>query len=83
MSPVLVLGTNVCVCRFGHLKLGDFGSAARLGPGGVVRTPAPVGTPHYIAPELLRALEDPKNHPHGVCSILYFIQYYFGMFLTI
>lgn len=60
--------THVCVvCRCGHLKLGDFGSAARLGPGGVVRAPAPVGTPHYIAPELLRALEDPKNHPHGVC----------------
>ena len=39
--------------RKGHVKLADFGSAARI-IDGKVQTGMPVGTPDYIAPEVLQ-----------------------------
>ncbi|XP_037091432.1 citron Rho-interacting kinase-like [Pollicipes pollicipes] len=47
---------NVLLDRCGHVKLADFGSAARLGAGGLVSAAMPVGTPDYLAPEVLRAV---------------------------
>lgn len=47
---------NVLLDRFGHLKLADFGSAIALNEEGNFVSISPVGTPDYIAPELLRIL---------------------------
>ena len=44
---------NILLDRKGHVKLADFGSAARL-IDGKVQTGMPVGTPDYIAPEVLQ-----------------------------
>lgn len=48
---------NVLLDRLGHVKLADFGSAARLGSKGLITSHMPVGTPEYIAPEVLRSME--------------------------
>ncbi|XP_059615079.1 citron rho-interacting kinase [Phlebotomus argentipes] len=47
---------NILVDRCGHLKLADFGNAALINKDGNVISLSPVGTPDYIAPELLKAL---------------------------
>lgn len=47
---------NILLDRFGHLKLADFGNAAPLSRTGTVVSMTPVGTPDYIAPELLDTL---------------------------
>lgn len=39
---------NIVLDRFGHLKLTDFGSAAKIGREGQVVGFTPVGTPDYI-----------------------------------
>jgi len=46
---------NILIDRTGHLKLADFGNAARLSTAGTVNKVMPVGTPDYIAPEVLSA----------------------------
>lgn len=51
---------NILLDRFGHLKLADFGNAAHLKNGQVVCV-SPVGTPDYIAPELLETLSVAKS----------------------
>lgn len=48
---------NVLIDRLGHVKLADFGSAAKLGSKGLISSHMPVGTPEYIAPEVLRSME--------------------------
>ncbi|KAF7283165.1 hypothetical protein GWI33_001228 [Rhynchophorus ferrugineus] len=55
---------NILLDRCGHLKLADFGSAAKLDKNGVVMVGPPVGTPDYIAPEVLQCLEN----RHGTSS---------------
>lgn len=47
---------NILLDRCGHLKLADFGNAAQLNKDGSVISLSPVGTPDYIAPELLQTL---------------------------
>ncbi len=49
---------NILLDRLGHIKLADFGSAARLDAVGVVRNEMPVGTADYIAPEVLTSLNN-------------------------
>lgn len=57
---------NILVDRCGHIKLADFGSAARLTSSGVVRSKMPVGTPDYIAPEVLQSVnEKDTSVPYG------------------
>lgn len=48
---------NVLLDRRGHIRLGDFGSCLRLGADGTVRSAVAVGTPDYLSPEMLRALD--------------------------
>ncbi|XP_067132283.1 citron Rho-interacting kinase-like isoform X3 [Centruroides vittatus] len=47
---------NILIDRTGHIKLADFGSAAKLGAQKTVLSKMPVGTPDYIAPEVLMAM---------------------------
>ncbi|CAG5116714.1 unnamed protein product, partial [Candidula unifasciata] len=51
---------NILLDYMGHIKLADFGSAARLDASGKVSAHIPVGTPDYVAPELLLAMN--KSH---------------------
>ena len=39
---------NVLLDRLGHIKLADFGSAAKLDSSGCVRNEIAIGTPEYI-----------------------------------
>ncbi|XP_066840700.1 myotonin-protein kinase [Anser cygnoides] len=50
---------NILLDRWGHIRLGDFGSCLKLGPDGTVRSSVAVGTPDYLSPEILLAVEDP------------------------
>lgn len=52
---------NILLDRFGHLKLADFGSAIALNEDGSFHSISPVGTPDYIAPELLKILSTKGN----------------------
>ncbi|XP_065178969.1 serine/threonine-protein kinase MRCK beta-like [Sycon ciliatum] len=56
---------NLLLDRHGHLHLADFGSCLRLDENGMVSSPVAVGTPDYISPEILRAMEDGKGN-YGV-----------------
>jgi len=58
---------NILVDRTGHVKLADFGNAARLSTSGTVSKVMPVGTPDYIAPEVLQCLQGGhcKSDSHG------------------
>ena len=49
---------NILVDRTGHLKLADFGSAGLMDKDGFVTTQFPVGTPGYLAPEVLESIND-------------------------
>ncbi|KAH8379214.1 hypothetical protein KR009_003706 [Drosophila setifemur] len=51
---------NILIDRFGHIKLADFGNAAALDRDGHVLSLSPVGTPDYIAPELLQTISTYK-----------------------
>ncbi|XP_037032828.1 serine/threonine-protein kinase Genghis Khan [Bradysia coprophila] len=49
---------NVILDATGHIRLADFGSCLKLGVDGTVQSNVAVGTPDYISPEILRAMED-------------------------
>ncbi|XP_046364774.1 serine/threonine-protein kinase MRCK alpha-like isoform X1 [Haliotis rufescens] len=49
---------NVLLDRSGHIVLADFGSCLKLMADGTVQSSVAVGTPDYISPEILRAMED-------------------------
>lgn len=62
---------NILIDRCGHVKLADFGSAAKLTSSGVVRSKMPVGTPDYIAPEVLQSLnEKASSVSYGVMPMI-------------
>ncbi|KAI3373483.1 hypothetical protein L3Q82_021951, partial [Scortum barcoo] len=48
---------NILLTGDGHIRLGDFGSCLRLLEDGMVHTSLAVGTPDYLSPEILRAVE--------------------------
>ncbi|KAL0994575.1 hypothetical protein UPYG_G00124250 [Umbra pygmaea] len=48
---------NVLLTAEGHIKLGDFGSCLRVQEDGMVHSSLAVGTPDYLSPEILRAVE--------------------------
>ncbi|XP_074869121.1 citron Rho-interacting kinase isoform X2 [Carettochelys insculpta] len=47
---------NVLIDRLGHIKLVDFGSSAKMTANKTVNARLPVGTPDYMAPEMLAVL---------------------------
>ncbi|KAL3123881.1 hypothetical protein niasHT_009124 [Heterodera trifolii] len=59
---------NVLLDITGHIKLGDFGSCLRRQPDGTVRATTAVGTPDYISPETLRAVEDGRGRYGAECD---------------
>ncbi|XP_030648674.1 myotonin-protein kinase [Chanos chanos] len=48
---------NILLNAEGHIRLGDFGSCLRLKEDGMVHSSLAVGTPDYLSPEILRAVE--------------------------
>ncbi|KAJ8384414.1 hypothetical protein AAFF_G00205470 [Aldrovandia affinis] len=48
---------NILLTAEGHVRLGDFGSCLRLQDDGMVHSALAVGTPDYLSPEILRAVE--------------------------
>ncbi|XP_014236609.1 rho-associated protein kinase 1 isoform X1 [Trichogramma pretiosum] len=46
---------NMLLDKHGHLKLADFGTCMRMGEDGQIRSDIAVGTPDYIAPEVLQS----------------------------
>lgn len=59
---------NVLVDVTGHIKLADFGSCLQIGSDGYVKCPVAVGTPDYISPEILQAMEDGKGQYGKECD---------------
>ncbi|XP_077594107.1 serine/threonine-protein kinase MRCK beta isoform X2 [Stigmatopora nigra] len=49
---------NVLLELNGHVRLADFGSCLRMLEDGTVQSSVAVGTPDYISPEILQAMED-------------------------
>lgn len=52
----------------GHIRLADFGSCLRLSEDGTVQSNVAVGTPDYISPEILRAMEDGQGKYGPECD---------------
>ncbi|XP_069373288.1 citron Rho-interacting kinase isoform X4 [Paralichthys olivaceus] len=54
---------NVLIDRTGHIKLADFGSAARMTANKTVAAPmVPVGTQDFLSPEVLIAMNGGSSH---------------------
>ncbi|KAM5129010.1 LOW QUALITY PROTEIN: serine/threonine-protein kinase MRCK beta [Mantella aurantiaca] len=49
---------NVLLDMNGHIRLADFGSCLKMNDDGTVQSSVAVGTPDYISPEILQAMED-------------------------
>ncbi|XP_075070897.1 citron Rho-interacting kinase [Mixophyes fleayi] len=56
---------NILIDRTGHIKLVDFGSAARLTSNKIVNARLPVGTPDYMAPEVLMVMNGDGKGTYG------------------
>ncbi|KAM6193500.1 citron Rho-interacting kinase isoform 2-T2 [Sarcoramphus papa] len=56
---------NVLIDRTGHIKLVDFGSAAKMTVNRTVNAKLPVGTPDYMAPEMLTGLNGDGKASYG------------------
>ncbi|XP_045871964.1 serine/threonine-protein kinase MRCK gamma isoform X7 [Meles meles] len=59
---------NVLLDTNGHIRLADFGSCLRLNNSGMVDSSVAVGTPDYISPEILQAMEEGKGHYGPQCD---------------
>ncbi|XP_071962561.1 citron rho-interacting kinase-like [Antedon mediterranea] len=57
---------NILIDRTGHIKLADFGSAAKLSQNKMVNSKMPVGTPDYISPEVLASMNKSSGGDYGV-----------------
>ncbi|CAJ0965061.1 unnamed protein product [Ranitomeya imitator] len=49
---------NILLDMNGHIRLADFGSCLKMNDDGTVQSSVAVGTPDYISPEILQAMED-------------------------
>ncbi|KAM6435358.1 serine/threonine-protein kinase MRCK gamma [Liasis olivaceus] len=59
---------NILIDTSGHIRLADFGSCLRLSPDGTVESSVAVGTPDYISPEILQAMEDRQGKYGPECD---------------
>lgn len=59
---------NILLDMNGHIRLADFGSCLRLNNNGMVDSSVAVGTPDYISPEILQAMEEGKGHYGPQCD---------------
>lgn len=59
---------NVLLDANGHIRLADFGSCLQLQDDGTVQSNVAVGTPDYISPEILRAMEDGQGRYGRECD---------------
>lgn len=59
---------NVLLDANGHIRLADFGSCLKLNADGTVQSNVAVGTPDYISPEILRAMEDNQGRYGRECD---------------
>ncbi|XP_053305389.1 serine/threonine-protein kinase MRCK gamma [Spea bombifrons] len=59
---------NVLIDLKGHIRLADFGSCLKMRPDGMVESSVAVGTPDYISPEILQAMEDGKGRYGTECD---------------
>ncbi|XP_051909434.1 serine/threonine-protein kinase MRCK alpha isoform X2 [Hippocampus zosterae] len=59
---------NILLDRNGHIRLADFGSCLKLMEDGTVQSSVAVGTPDYISPEILQAMEDGKGKYGPECD---------------
>uniref|UniRef100_UPI003590121C serine/threonine-protein kinase MRCK alpha-like isoform X2 n=1 Tax=Myxine glutinosa TaxID=7769 RepID=UPI003590121C len=59
---------NVLLDMNGHIRLADFGSCLKLLTDGTVQSSVAVGTPDYISPEILQAMEDGKGKYGPECD---------------
>lgn len=59
---------NVLLDANGHIRLADFGSCLKLAQDGTVQSNVAVGTPDYISPEILRAMEDGQGRYGPECD---------------
>ncbi|XP_022241493.1 serine/threonine-protein kinase MRCK alpha-like isoform X2 [Limulus polyphemus] len=59
---------NVLLDANGHIRLADFGSCLKLCEDGTVQSNVAVGTPDYISPEILRAMEDGQGRYGPECD---------------
>ncbi|XP_067911362.1 citron Rho-interacting kinase-like isoform X3 [Heterodontus francisci] len=57
---------NILIDRTGHIKLADFGSAAKLTANKTVSSKLPVGTPDFMAPEVLTVMNGNGSSSYGV-----------------
>ncbi|XP_072503760.1 serine/threonine-protein kinase MRCK alpha isoform X2 [Notamacropus eugenii] len=59
---------NILMDVNGHIRLADFGSCLKLMEDGTVQSSVAVGTPDYISPEILQAMEDGKGKYGPECD---------------
>uniref|UniRef100_A0AAX7SV61 non-specific serine/threonine protein kinase n=1 Tax=Astatotilapia calliptera TaxID=8154 RepID=A0AAX7SV61_ASTCA len=59
---------NILLDMNGHIRLADFGSCLKLMEDGTVQSSVAVGTPDYISPEILQAMEDGKGKYGPECD---------------
>jgi len=59
---------NVLIDASGNIRLADFGSCLKIGDDGYVHCAVAVGTPDYISPEILQAMEEGKGRYGRECD---------------
>lgn len=59
---------NVLLDENGHIRLADFGSCLKMLEDGTVQSKIAVGTPDYISPEILMAMEEGKGKYGPECD---------------
>lgn len=59
---------NILIDLNGHIRLADFGSCLKMLPDGTVQSNVAVGTPDYISPEILRAMENDQGKYGPECD---------------
>ncbi|CAF4359365.1 unnamed protein product, partial [Rotaria sp. Silwood2] len=59
---------NILIDSTGHIRLADFGSCLRMRADRTVQSNVSVGTPDYISPEVLSAVNDGQDHYGCVCD---------------